>query len=252
MDAALRGSGPGAGTLWGEAGVAVNGRDVSNVVVNLQPGMKVAGTIVFEGTSLPPPADVGVVHLTMSSSKWGASALGTPLANVTPTGAFAFPSLTSGPYTIKVTPPPAATGAPRWTLKSIMAGGRDITDGTMELRTGEDVNAVVITFTDKETEISGTLLDAAGRPTPEFSIVIFTTNRAFWTAGSRRVQSVRAATNGTFRIAGLPAGEYSIVAVTDVDAAALSDPAYLEQLQAVAFKITLSDGEKKKQDLRIH
>lgn len=251
-NAAFRGAGPGAGTLWGETDVAVNGRDIPDLAVTLQPGAKVAGTIVFEGTSLAPPADPGVVRPSMSSSKWGATALGTPTANVTPAGAFVFPSLISGPYVIKVTPPPAPTGAPRWTLKSIVAGGRDITDGTLDLRTGDDVNGVVITFTDKETEISGTLLDAAGRPTSEFSVVVFATNRAFWTAGSRRVQSVRPATNGTYRIAGLPAGEYSMVAVTDLEPAALADPGYLEQLQAAAAaRITLGEGEKKKLDVRI-
>ena len=114
-----------------------------------------------------------------------------------------------------------------------------------------NVNGVVITFTDRETEISGTLFDAAGRPTPEFSIVVFTTNRAFWTASSRRVQSVRPATNGTFRITGLPAGEYWMVAVADLEPGALSDPGYLEQLQAVAFRITLAEGEKKQQDLKV-
>jgi hypothetical protein len=236
--------------LWGETDITVNGQDLSDVVVVLQPGAKLAGTMVFEGTSLAAPSDVSAVQLSMTSPKL-ATMVGTQTANVATTGAFAFPSLLSGPYTMQVTPPPAAAGAARWTLKSIVAGGRDITDGPLEVRTGADVSGVVITFTDKETEISGTLSDAAGRPTQEFSIVVFTTNRTFWTAGSRRVKSVRPATNGTFRIAGLPAGDYAIVAVGDLEAALLSDPGYLEQLQPVAFKITLGEGEKRKQDLRV-
>lgn len=224
VDAALLGSGPGAGTVWGETDVVVNGRDISDVVVALQPGAKLSGTIVFEGTSLPVPTNMSVVRVSMSSAKAGAMALGTPVASVTPAGGFVFPSLISGPYTINVTAPPAASGPPRWTVKSVVAGGRDVTDGTLELRTGEGLSGVVITFSDKETELAGALLDAAGRPTSAFSIVVFTTNRAFWTAGSRRVQSVRPATNGTFRMAGLPAGEYSMVAVMDSEASIAAWP----------------------------
>jgi hypothetical protein len=36
-----------------------------------------------------------------------------------------------------------------------------------------------------------------------------------------------------------------------VEAADLADPAFLEQLLAAAFKVTLADGEQKRQDLRV-
>jgi hypothetical protein len=249
---ALRGAGPATGTLWGETDITVNGQDLSDVVVTLQPGARVAGRVVFEGTSLAPPTDFSAVRLSMSSTTVGATALGTPNASIAPAGgAFVFPSLISGTYTIKTTPPPAPSGVPRWMLKSVIAGGRDVTDSTIDVRTGQDVTGVVVTFTDQETEMSGTLFDAAGRPTSAFSIVVFTANRAFWAAGSRRVQSARPATNGTFRIAGLPAGEYLMAAVMDLEPGALDDAGYLEQLVPVAFKFALAEGEKKKQDLRL-
>src|SRR6185295_17758369 len=134
-DVSIRGAGPGAGTLWGETEVAVDGSDLSDVAVTLQAGAKVTGGIVFEGSSLPAPADASVVRVSLSSNRYGAAPFaGTPFANVAPNGAFVFPSLMSGPYTIKVTPPTAAAGAPRWTLKSVVMNGRDITDGTMALR----------------------------------------------------------------------------------------------------------------------
>jgi len=39
--------------------------------------------------------------------------------------------------------------------------------------------------------------------------------------------------------------------VTDIEPDTLSDPTYLEQLQAAAFRFTLAEGEKKQQDFRI-
>ena len=42
-----------------------------------------------------------------------------------------------------------------------------------------------------------------------------------------------------------------LVAITDLDQADLADPAFLEQLAAASIKITLAEGEKKKQDLKL-
>ena len=53
-----------------------------------------------------------------------------------------------------------------WTLNSVIASGRDIADAPIEIRAGVDVSGVVVTFTDHPSELSGTVLDAAGRATP--------------------------------------------------------------------------------------
>jgi hypothetical protein len=42
-----------------------------------------------------------------------------------------------------------------------------------------------------------------------------------------------------------------LVAVTDVEPGEWFDPDFLEQLAAASMRITLSDGEKKTQDLRL-
>jgi hypothetical protein len=49
----------------------------------------------------------------------------------------------------------------------------------------------------------------------------------------------------------LPAGEYYIVAVTDVEQGQWYDPAFLAELVGASARITLGDGEKKTQSLRI-
>ena len=57
-------------------------------------------------------------------------------------------------------------------------------------------------------------------------------------------------TGGT-AISGLPAGEYYVCAATEFSALELYAPEFLEQLVAGSFKITLGDGEKKTQDMKI-
>jgi hypothetical protein len=138
-----------------------------------------------------------------------------------------------------------------WTLKSIMWQGRDVADIPFEIKPNEDVTGMVVTMIDRPTELTGAVLDKAGRATGGFPIVVFSTDRASWTIGSRRVQQARPASDGKFRFAGLPSGEYYVCAVTDLDPEDLYNPAFLDQLVAGAFRITLADGEKKVQDLRL-
>jgi hypothetical protein len=57
--------------------------------------------------------------------------------------------------------------------------------------------------------------------------------------------------DGTFRISNLPAGDYFVLVATDIDPDTLHDPAALEVLAPQAMRVTLADGEKKVQDLKI-
>jgi hypothetical protein len=132
-----------------------------------------------------------------------------------------------------------------------MLNGRDVSDAAFDVPPGEDVSGIVVTFTDRPSELSGHVLDAAGRPVGNFPIVVFSTDRTNWTLASRRVQLLRPSTDGKYTANGLPPGEYYICAVTEADENTLYDPSFLEILVPGAFKLTLGDGEKKVQDLRI-
>jgi hypothetical protein len=138
-----------------------------------------------------------------------------------------------------------------WTLKGVMWNGRDMADAPVDIRAGADITGVVVTFTDKPSELSGTVFDGLGRVTPNFPIVVFSTDRGYWTPSSRRVQTARPASDGKFTVTGLPAGEYYVCAVTAVERTEVYDPAFLDQLVGVSFRITIADGQKLKQDLKL-
>jgi len=137
-------------------------------------------------------------------------------------------------------------------LKSAVVNRRDLADRPIESSaTGEEIRTAVVTLSDRVTEIAGRLLDADNRPVTQYWIAVFTTDKSLWLPNARRIQSVQPATDGSFSVKGLPAGEYAMVAVGDAAPGDLSDPAVLEQLLASAFKLTLAEGEKKRQDLRV-
>ena len=55
-------------------------------------------------------------------------------------------------------------GGPAWTLKSAMAGGRDILDFPFVIEPNQEIGQIQLTFTDRTQELSGTLQDSSGRP----------------------------------------------------------------------------------------
>ena len=240
---------PGEPRLWSITDLTVDGNDQADLVLRLMPGLRLSGTIAFEHTSLTPPADLTAIDLQLEAFGSSIGMTSTSRASVAPDGTFTFPGVAPWIYLLKTTPPGAATGA-RWTLKSAVLNGRDLADSAFEVKLGSDVTGFAITFTDRAAEISGRLVDPAGKPITRYSIVVFPAERALWLPGSRRIRSARPATDGSFTVAGLPAGAYAIAAAEDVEAADLSDPAFLTQLLGSAYKVTLADGEQKKQDLR--
>ena len=98
---------------------------------------------------------------------------------------------------------------------------------------------------------SGTIQDATGKPTADYSIVIYPSDNRYWVPQARRIQSVRPGTDGKFTFRGLPPGEYRLTAVTDVEPGEWFNPDFLSQLVNASISVTLIDGEKKTQDIRV-
>jgi protocatechuate 3,4-dioxygenase beta subunit len=217
----------------------------------LQPVMSLSGRIEIDAQpGMPPPADLSRIRLALFSDASSPTPFGisTP-AVVDVTGRFSLPVI-PGRYRISGSPPGAAPLA-GWTLKSVVVGGQDAADRAAEIRTGADITDAVVTITNRLTEFSGAMVDAAGRPAPDYFVIAFSTDRTQWIWQSRRIQQVRPARDGTFAFKGLPPGEYYIGAVTDVDFNEWFEPEFLASIVGAAFKITLAEGEKKTQRIQV-
>src|SRR5258708_34718640 len=81
------------------------------------------------------------------------------------------------------------------------------------------------------------------------TVVVLSSGQQYWRAQSRHIQAARTDSSGAFRLRGLPAGDYLIIAVDDVEQEEWFDPTYLEQIRATATPVTISEGEKKTKDL---
>jgi hypothetical protein len=138
-----------------------------------------------------------------------------------------------------------------WTLKSVTIDGRDVTDAAVELRSGQRLERVELTLTDRVSEINGTLTDDQGRPVTEYTVLAFSTDSTFWRPQSRHIATTRPDQTGHFRVRGLPAGGYYVVTVDPAQQGEWYEPAYLEAHRLGAARVTLGDGDTKTQDFKI-
>jgi len=224
---------------------------VSSGLLTLESGVTVAGRVVFNGASPPTDATAGVnVRLTPAHGDQGAADVRT--AVVTPERTFMIVGVVPGEYLLSASLIARGTPAVGWTFRSASVGGRDVTDLPLVIAAGTEPDNLMVSFSNRSTEISGLLQDASGRSAPEYFIVVFPANRALWAAGSRRIQQARPATDGRFTITGLPAGDYALAATTDVQPSDLLDPAFLDQLLAASLvRLSLEEGARVTQDIRV-
>jgi hypothetical protein len=245
--------------LWASADVSASGADVSNVSMTLQPGVTIAGRVVLDPASgAAAPFDVGRVRITLRSTTMQDGSIS--VENGVPPGYFVQPAAVNadGSFTVKNVVPgsyrffaSAGNASPAaWRPRSAIAGGRDLLDGIFEVERS-DVRDLVVTFSDKGTEIGGRLQTSAGAPVSDVFVIAFSADRTFWGAASRRVQAVRPGVDGTYAIRDLPPGDYLLGALTDVDPDEWQDPSFLEAIASSAIKISLAVGEKKTQNLAI-
>ena len=261
MISGMFGRGSGAGSLYASETVVVAGQDRTDLELRLRPGVSVSGTVVFEGAATrPAPASIQIMLVAAAQSsspvELAVSMMQSASAPVAPDLSFSVKGVVPNRYRATVNVPGVMFGATlpaaTWTLKSIRIGnGSDLSDAPFEIQAGRDLAGLVITLTDRPIVLSGKVFDAEGRPSSAFPIVVFSTDPAHWSAGSRRVQQVRPASDGSYRLLGLPAGEYYIGAVTTLDIEDLFDPFFLQQIVPIAFRITLADGEARQQDLKL-
>jgi uncharacterized protein (DUF2141 family) len=231
--------------FWAVADVSVDGGYTPNVMLTLQDGMTITGGLSFEGMAQQPQLNRVRVTLAPHGQAMSASGMNTVTASADTSGRFTFIGVSPGRYRVR------ASGAAGWTVKSVMADGRDVLDFWLEVKPGENVTNVNVEFGDKVTDLKGTLQSQLGQPTADFTVIIFPSDSRYWVPLARRIRSARPSTDGKFSFGGLPAGDYRLAAVTDVEPGSWYDPALLQQLLAASIAVRLTEGQPVVQDVRV-
>jgi hypothetical protein len=220
--------------------LSVSGGDIDNLTIVTTPGVTVSGRVAYQGQSAPKPG----VQITAVPPAGGSSPIGMLLASkalgggrVDQDGAFELRGV-AGPQIIRVQGMPAG-----WALKSVTLDGADITDAVYDFKPGHNVTGLVVTLTDRLSEITGNVRDGRGQPILDYVLVAFPEDTKLWGPQSRYVQTSRPNQNGTFSVKGLPPGRYLAAVVPALENGMQNDPALLEQLRPRARSFSLADGQ---------
>ena len=232
-------------TLWAEVPVSLGTRPLAALAIPLREGLKVSGTVTFQGSATQPtPEARGSINISLEPADGRSADLITSaiIGRVDPNGTFATMGAPAGKYILRV------SGAPQgWTLRSATFGGRDITETALELK-DESAAGVVLAFTDRPSEMKGTVRSGAGNPDATASVVVFPVEQASWVdTGSqpRRIKTSRTGKDGSFKIGPLPPGEYYVVAIEDSVPRNWQDPAYLDAIARSATTVRVGEGDSR-------
>lgn len=241
-----RGGGSGGDVQYGFADVVVNGEDIDGVGLSLQPGLTIAGQVVFESSqaatpALPPQLRLPTpILLANTSGGW-------PMPSITIEGTrFRIDGVVPGAYRVPTLPPGVRAAIGQWWLKSLTAGGRDLLDAPLTLQ--QSIDDAIVTFTDRASEVSGILRDAQGAVVNALYVVAFPVDRSGWFFNSRRIAAVRPGRDGHWSIRNLPPGDYR-VAAADLDQNEWFDPAVLDRLLSGATALGIGGPDKYTIDL---
>jgi hypothetical protein len=244
---------------WAATTVVVDGDDVTGLLLVLQPALKMTGRMITDEPSpRAVPNAIGARVMIVREGMGGSSAInGTvmglvpvPPAQIREDGTFEIGGVLPGTYRLNVTPPSGM-----W-LRSAIVGGRDVLDYPLTFTDGDRPGATLI-FSDRHASLSGTLQDTTGGPVSDLTVVVVPADSALWRPDSRRVRTARPSTDGAFTFADIVPGDYLLAALTDFDPddlrsdAGVVDPAFAQQLAAASIKVTVGDGEQKRQDVRV-
>jgi hypothetical protein len=243
--------------------VAVNGQNIGGLPISLQAEITMSGNITVESSGTPAPTDysgfrVDAPEVTPLPFVGGGPGGGGPggrggaNGRAAANGTFSVSNLVPGKHYVRITGQGLTQGmttGTQWNLKAVLNGGTDVTDSGIELKPGENADNVTIVLTDRSTSLSGTVRDASRTPVPALTVIAFPSDQQYWRAQSRWIQAARTDQNGTYRLRGLPAGDYLLYVTDNVEQGEWFDPSFLEQIRNASTRVSLNEGDQKTQDL---
>lgn len=216
---------------WTAVSVAGN---MDGVMLTLRPAVDVEGQVIFD---TPPTGSLASLRIKPVE---GPGASKSPAIQVKDDGSFSLEHL-FGPVLIRT------EGWKGWHVRSVLYGGRDITDEPTELARGVELR---VHLADRLGTLAGLVTSERGNPVTA-AVVIFSEDPSFRHEQSTMTRVVHAGPNGRYVVEGLRAGRYLVVAVpreagpTDVSAD------YFELLSKDGRAVTIRERERETLDLRL-
>jgi hypothetical protein len=230
------------GIFWGRANVQIEDEDVRDVLVRMQPGLSLSGSVTLsKGDSRSAAVSVEHVPITLVPARAGLSR--STRFNINNIGRLIASNLVPGEYFIRVGILPAG-----WYLRSLTLDGRNLLDEPLEL-TDDDRTGLAVTLTDRQTVVHGSVRDGRLQPASGAAVIVMPAVTTSWSPN--RTRKTRASTNGQFAVSGLPDGDYLVVAVDEALVEGWQDGRILAQLRTLATRFSIREGDSRTMHLRL-
>jgi hypothetical protein len=241
--------GPG-GADGAAADVTVNGADIDGVQLIAMKAATIRGRMAFTdsatGAATPKPTafDMGA---------WREWTMGQPVrhqAKIKDDGTFEI-TLPPGHVLLRGVPtgqPSGPNAPPAWRLNRVILNDIDVADSGIDVAGNATIENVVVEWTNHSNEVTGKVTDADGKVVRDCTVIVFAQDPVHWTVQTRHLSATRPGLDDLYHVRML-AGDYFIVAMSDVENSAWTDPDFLSQARERAVKFTIADGETKTIDL---
>jgi hypothetical protein len=223
-----------------EQAVVIAGADVSGITLEVSSGMRISGTIVIEGESVP--ASIAVMAHRLRSQAQSS-------ANVEPvsrTNKFQIVGAPDGP--IELTPIFRPTE--RFYVKSIEAGGRDLLSEQLEGGEGDEIKDVHVVISAEVGTLSGRVVSVSGSAVNDVLVALIPRlpkqRRAIGAQPSGRTDK-----SGNFSLSAAP-GEYEIRVFRVPQNLQPGVPQPSPVLTHDTGPVTLRPGERKTLTITVH
>lgn len=245
--------GPGAGRFAADAEfeqgslpVTVGGEDLTGITLVTNRGATLTGIVeAAQGSSAQPPVTSLQVTAQAVPFQPGPGAGARP-SRVDSDGTFTLTNL-FGPRLIRV------NGLPQeWMLDAVLVAGSDVTDRPIDFGPNEEIADAQIILTDRVTQVAGSVAGRDGKPSRDFTLVVFPDDEAKWASPSRYLRTARPDQEGLFKIRALPPGDrYLAVAVDYLEDGEGNDPEFLNFVKNRATAFRLGSGESATVNLKL-
>jgi len=216
--------------------VTMDGTPKADVTVVVPPGRAARGRILFDPADAP-RLEPDQVRISLRSTGFDSSPVAGGPPQQTVHEDWTFEVLNMNGLRVLRTDNTSST----WRLKQVLLNGRDVTDTPLDFRT-DDVNGLEVVLTNRLGSLSGTVTDLEGRPTRDYTVVIFSSEARHWSFPSRYLHLARANQTGGFQAPGLPPAEYLAVALPTVPEMEWQNPEFLASLRPLATVVNVAEG----------
>jgi hypothetical protein len=237
----------------------VGNDDISGLMIVTGPEGRLTGTVRTDtGGPLPATGAPGLpatsMRVTATSPEDGSDGVFNPSFAVSAGQPRPGAVNSGGSFTASVRPGArliSVAGLPLgWGVAAVLSGDRTITDSPVDVPPGTSFPVQII-VSNRLPEIAGSAVDDTGKPTWDYTVVVFPKDASRTFAGSPLIRSERPNQRGEFRIERLPPGDYNIAAVQEGDDVDWSEPDALEKLRPLSAEVRIGLGDKKTVELKV-